>query len=204
MAIGRVYRDVAWLEREGVQVVSNFHDRYGLFPWQRKQRWQALFEWTFATPDDVVVTYSTREKVHPIVERLATLTTIRRLNLAGSEIGSADLDLLSQLPDLEHLLVGGTMIDDGAMRSANAFSNLKVLDLSETRISDASLSQIAQMESLEWVNLYKTRVSDQGLRQLRRERPKLTIIPPRRQRSPRMVAVNAYAPPHVREASKSG
>jgi hypothetical protein len=173
----RVYADVRWLEQHGVHVWSDFKDRYGLFPPDRKTVSQAVFEWSVASPCEISAALAESSYVNGIVKRLATLPAIRSLNLAAVEISSEDLEELRELSDLEELSLSATKLDDSALDTLQTFSHLRKLDLSETEITDASLKQIASMQSLRSIALDHTQVTRRGLRALSHARPDLIVTP---------------------------
>ncbi len=171
------YRHVKRLEQQGVVVTSNFNDRYGLYPWERRGTWRAILEWTVARPDEVNTGFARPSQVHEIVEQLTELPTVRRINLSAKDVSNDDLKHFTTLSSLEDLILSGTAIDDSALDSLTALPHLRTLDLSDTSISDAALAQIAKIGSLESVNLAKTNVSNRGLVDLRRTRPDLKVYP---------------------------
>jgi hypothetical protein len=177
IAVIRVHDCVYWLEQHGVDVGSDFKDRYGLFPPDRKGTGEAVFEWTLASPRDISAALVGPESLQGVVERITSQPAIRSLNLAATKISPDQLLQLSELTDLEELSLSATAIDDSSFDNLQALSHLRTLDLSETAITDASLRQIADMQSLRSVSLVKTHVTQRGLWALQRARPDLIVSP---------------------------
>jgi hypothetical protein len=176
LTVSRVYHSVRELEQQRAYVVSNFQDRYGLLPGKRSgAQWQPLLEWALASPIEILAVSSKPPQMTEIVSRLEVLTTVRKLNLAGSAITSQDMKRLTNLSKMEQLMLSETAIDDSVSNSLAALTNLRILDLSGTSISDAALPQIASIKSLRWINLLQTNVSAQGLAELQRVRPDLDV-----------------------------
>ena len=175
MIISRVYHSVQELEKRRSYIVSDFYDRYGLLPGKRSAKWNALVEWALASPEEILVGVSESTETPNIVSRLENLPTIRKLDLTGSAITSADVKKLANLSKVEQLMLSGTRIDDSASQSLATLTKLRTLDVSKTSISDAALPQIAEIKSLRWINLLQTNVSAKGLEELQSVRPDLEV-----------------------------
>ena len=84
-------------------------------------------------------------------QQIASLKTLRELDLAGTNVTDADLRLLTGLTRLE------------------------ALDLMGTGIADAGLEAVTELRALKTVSLARTRVTANGLADLRQRRPDLKI-----------------------------
>lgn len=194
MTVGHTLTSVQTLERLGVDVQSDFHERYGLNPPQRKGKWSSLLEWSLATPVHASVFSARAIDTATIVELIASLPTLERLNLMATELTLGHLEQLAKLPRLEELSLVATSVNDSGIGILAKLPRLRWLDLSETNVSDAGLRQIDGLTSLESVILNKTRVSRHGLLTLHRSRTDLTVRPRPSHRRHRRPAASRTTP----------
>ncbi len=119
--------------------------------------------------------------------------SIPGLSLLGTRINDQGAEVLTDLPDLEYLSLGRTLITDATLpriaklkglialdlgglrgltdeglKALEYLPDLRVLSLEDSRaISSAGLKALEKMKSLAWLDLTRTQISDQGLRFLR-------------------------------------
>ena len=119
-------------------------------------------------------------------------TWLRRVNVTSPAVTDADLAILGDRPDLQHLWLTGADISDeglahlaglrklvvfnladtpkvtdlGVQHLAPILPALNSLELPGTRITDASMAAIGQIQGLSDLDLSRTRVTDDGLAHL--------------------------------------
>lgn len=175
MYFAHVLECVPEIEKHSMQVHSNFYDRYGLFPPARQGKWPILFEWSLSNPEEIVFLAGSGANNDTLMKKVATLYTVRRVNLGSTNISPIGLRELSQLPHLEAITLGDSAVDDDALAILARFPALQKLDLRNAPITDAGLWHLARMSTLQEVHLYKTNVTRRGLVDLRSARPDLAV-----------------------------
>lgn len=124
------------------------------------------------------------------IEGLSSLTNLKILSAARSEIDSSDLNYLMTLADLETLDISATKIGDNGTAILRVFPELQTLNLSGTRITNAGLiplqglkklrqlrldgtsvdeaclDGIGKISSLETISVQKTSISREGVRKV--------------------------------------
>ena len=106
---------------------------------------------------------------------VATLPTLRALDLTFTNVTSEDLRRLAPLRKLEHLDLKCTPVDDAGLIALAELPALRKLNLSATNVTDKGLAAVAQIHSLELVYLYGTNITKKGLDELRSARPDIMI-----------------------------
>ncbi len=100
----------------------------------------------------------------------ANLTDVPNLQyvvLSGTDVDDSLWKYLRGFPDLKDLDLFGTRVTGETLSCKSHFPKLRRIDLGETRITDAGLSQIACVTSLETLSLDGAYVSDSGLAAIR-------------------------------------
>ncbi len=92
---------------------------------------------------------------------------LRKLSLASTGIGDAQLAHLAALSDLEALDLEATEIGDLGLSSLKGLTGLKTLNLSHTTVSDAGLAQLTGLQQLRDLQLGGTLVRGPGLAHLK-------------------------------------
>ena len=91
---------------------------------------------------------------------------LRGINLDGRSIRSDELQMLTDVPQLESLSLARSSITNGGLIHIGRLSRLWSLNLSETDVGDEGLTEIARLSELRDLNLQKTAVTDRGLASL--------------------------------------
>lgn len=102
-------------------------------------------------------------------EGLATLTSLQKLqilDLSSTRVSDRGLQILSQLPHLRSLVLGGA-ITDGAGPGLGSLSALEELDFSQTQITHTGLTFLSQLPRLRAITVNRT-LNDRGLEALAR------------------------------------
>jgi len=97
---------------------------------------------------------------------LSSLTGLRELYLLGGGVGDAGLAFLAPLTRLRTLYLNCPGISDAALADLAPFTRLQALQLAETSVTDRGLVHLAALTELRWLDLSFTRVTDRGLQQL--------------------------------------
>ncbi|QDU63997.1 Leucine Rich repeats (2 copies) [Planctomycetes bacterium Pan216] len=100
------------------------------------------------------------------MRHLATMTSLRRLDLSDTNIGDVGLEHLTSLGDLEKLDLHSTRITDAGLAKITSLSKLKHLDVGGPGVTDACLEHVGQVTSLEWLILCESTFTDAGLAKL--------------------------------------
>jgi hypothetical protein len=97
---------------------------------------------------------------------LASLPTVERVNLTGTQVTDAGLKHLRVCPRLTFLSLEGTAITDAGVAELARHSNLAGLSLNGTQVTDEALASLAQMPSLKQLWLEETAITDRGYKRL--------------------------------------
>jgi Leucine-rich repeat (LRR) protein len=101
------------------------------------------------------------------VERVATLKTIKRLDLSLTYVSDAGAERLKALGDLEELnLFAAEFITDAAIAFLRDHRHLRILNLRGTDVTDTSLAYIAGLSNLKSLDISFTQITDVGLEHL--------------------------------------
>jgi Leucine-rich repeat (LRR) protein len=114
---------------------------------------------------------------HPSREQLGKIAQMRnltRLALGGSDKREA-LTFLSNLVNLEEVLLRLTEMNDRDLAVLLSLPKLKTLDLSSNSITDAGLKTLAGIRTLKTLVIPSNPVTDAGIAELRKVRPDLDI-----------------------------
>jgi hypothetical protein len=104
---------------------------------------------------------------------LHTLTSLRRLILAGTTFSDKDMEGLAKLTDLEELNLSGTSITDEGMKHLAGLKKLHTLRLNGGPITDTGMKSLHGLSALRYVELYDTKVSEDAVQALGQAVPEL-------------------------------
>lgn len=108
-----------------------------------------------------------------LVERLAGIKTLRKLDLSFTYVTDRGMEQLRNLPALEELILEtAEFITDASIAHLRGNKNLRTLVLRGTDITDVALPYIAEMTGLRKLDLSQTMLGDGGLESL----PSLTQL----------------------------
>jgi internalin A len=98
---------------------------------------------------------------------LASIPTLRRLDLSETRISDHGLRQLKGAPAIEDLnLRYAELITDEGISALKGWKHLKRLDLEGTKITDSALQHLSTLNSLEALNVGSVLVTDAGLESL--------------------------------------
>lgn len=97
---------------------------------------------------------------------LSGLSTITKLELAGTQVSSAGLAQVSGLSNLYTLHLANTKVDDQGLSHLVGLKNLGILSLDQTRVTDKGVESLGRMRQLERLYLDGTSLTDKGLAHL--------------------------------------
>ncbi len=101
------------------------------------------------------------------VERIASLTSLKRLDLSLTYVSDRGAERLKALDQLEELnLSAAEFITDAAMAFLRGNRQLKRLNLRGTDVTDTSLAYIAELSQLKSLDVSFTQITDVGLEHL--------------------------------------
>lgn len=106
---------------------------------------------------------------------LEGLTKLQRLTLEDTRIGDAGLAHLSELTELQALFLQRTKISDAGLVHLKKLKNLRRLNLSVTQVTDQGLAHLKSLEALTYVDLLWTRVTRDGVADLESAIPNLRV-----------------------------
>ncbi len=101
-----------------------------------------------------------------VAVHLQELPDLKDLQLEGSALGSAGMQVIGRLSHLESLRLAGTTITDGDLQHLTNLKGLKWLFLSDCPIGDEGMDAIGRIGSLTLLDLDKTQVTDEGVKRL--------------------------------------
>jgi hypothetical protein len=132
-----------------------------------------------------------------ILDDVASLPTVRELNLTLTRLTDEDLKHFENMTNLEvlwlpmgvtdagldhllrlkrlHTLSLSPSMTDAAMARLRAFPKLRCLFIGMTGVTDAGLEHLKALPQLEFVHLNGSRVSEAGIRALQKARPTLNV-----------------------------
>jgi Leucine-rich repeat (LRR) protein len=90
-----------------------------------------------------------------------------RIEVSTGPLRDEDLAALTDLPNLETLVLRSTDVSDAAAEQISRLSQLTRLVLGQTRISDRGLARLCELAQLRDLNLDATAITDAGLPALR-------------------------------------
>ncbi len=110
---------------------------------------------------------------------IANLTNLKKLSLNGgyqkpSKVDDEGLSHLSNLSQLEELVLSDSRVTDEGLAHLSGLTNLKSIYLFQTNISDAGLAHLEGLRELEILRVGRTGVTDEGGAAFQAKMPKLT------------------------------
>jgi hypothetical protein len=133
-----------------------------------------LADETFATV--ALVYLDDREFSDAVLEHLAGLTELQRLDLAHTKVSDAGLEHLRGLTQLQYLRLDGTKVGDAGMEHLKGLIRLGDLELYGTMVSDAGLEHLKGLSQLERLDLRGTAVTDEGATKVRKALPNCNVV----------------------------
>jgi len=103
---------------------------------------------------------------HEQLSVVSGLSTVQKIELAGSGADSTTLENLGRLPNLYTLHLADTQVDDAGLPHLSRYKNLGVLSLDRTKITDAGLVHLKNVPQLERLTLDGANITDEGLAHL--------------------------------------
>jgi hypothetical protein len=91
--------------------------------------------------------------------KIAGLTRLRSLSVAGSQVTDAGLRNLKDMTEITHLFLGNTQITDARLKHLGHMKKMEWLDLRSTRVTDEGLKHLACMSDLWQLVLRDTEVT---------------------------------------------
>lgn len=98
----------------------------------------------YAANVDEVSFIGCQSRVHPRLELLKELSTLRRLNLCVTTVEDADLEHLAGLRSLEELAIDQSPITDAGVERLCKLRNLRFLGLGRTQLTEAGYRRLHQ------------------------------------------------------------
>ena len=112
-------------------------------------------------------------------ERLQVLRPLARqvawLNLNGTRIGDAGLELIGTMPHLTRLNLSRTETDDAGVARLKGLQYLESLNLYGTQVGDGGLNHLLTMPALHTLYLWQTRTTPDGVEDFRRQAPAVEV-----------------------------
>lgn len=98
--------------------------------------------------------------------RLATVTSLKKLDLANCAIQGDGLESLGKLSGLRELNLTLTPISDNALKHLGHLAELRVLGLASTQCTGTGFAHLKGLQKLESVNFHFTPLNDAGLAEI--------------------------------------
>jgi len=109
-----------------------------------------------------------------MLQKLETISDqVVALDLGGSAIRNADLDIIRELPHLQRLVLNHTAVGDSALEFMQELEYLEFLNLVKTDVTDAGLTKLASLKRLKKLYLWETTVSEEAIAELSSALPEL-------------------------------
>jgi len=108
---------------------------------------------------------------------LKDLKDVVELNLRGTDVTDAGLKHVAGLKSLKKLHLEKTKITDKGLAELKGLDNLEWLNVYGTQVSNDSLTHIKNLKGLKKYYIFETKVTIEGVAQMKKELPKLQIIP---------------------------
>ncbi|MCE9563246.1 MAG: hypothetical protein K8U57_14475 [Planctomycetes bacterium] len=98
------------------------------------------------------------------LKRLASVTTLRRLDLANCAVQGDGLQHIAALTNLRELNLTLTPVKDDALKYIGGLTELRFLGLASTQCTGTGFTHLKSLKNLESVNFHFTPLNDAGLR----------------------------------------
>jgi Leucine Rich repeat len=102
-------------------------------------------------------------------------STVTRIDFFGTQIGDADLKVVSSFPELQSLGLSGTKVTDAGLSELMGLAKLHTLSLTFTDVTDKGLFTLAKLPELQNVDLLRTKATGAGIAELQKALPRLNI-----------------------------
>jgi hypothetical protein len=109
------------------------------------------------------------------LEKLSSVTQIRKLYLQNTGITDEGLRSLKGLENLQTLSLNKTKITDDGLVNLAGLTKLHMLSLSNTKVTDKGLEQVKELSELKTLHLKGTKVTDDGIKDLKKTLTKVEI-----------------------------
>jgi len=109
------------------------------------------------------------------LRELATLKSLRILNVPQGDFSDAGLEVLAEMPNLESLRFGSPLVTDEGMKTLARFPAIRQLHLIDVPITDAGLAELARIDRLQSLYIDGGNITDAGWDELFRQRPRLHV-----------------------------
>ena len=97
------------------------------------------------------------------IETLNPLTELEELYLAATVVDDDSAKIIAAFPKLKKLRLARTQVSDAALETLSARTSLEELDLSENSlITNAGMAHLAKLTNLKKLNLWRVQISDEG------------------------------------------
>jgi hypothetical protein len=127
--------------------------------------WDAAIE--TIEDDEQITGLAAGEMTDALLERFSHIEHLTALDLTGSKgLSEAGFRHLARMPQLRSLNLGGTPTTDGVLQLLRDLPNLEHIELWGTPITDAGVSNLAACAKLRRVDLSGTRTGDGAIRAL--------------------------------------
>jgi hypothetical protein len=110
------------------------------------------------------------------LDALTQLPQLRELNLRETLVSDAGVAAVTRLEDLEFLGLTGTLVTDAGLVHLPVLHQLRFLTLGHTIVTDAGLDVLAGCERLEAINLKGTAVTAEGIARFQAARPDCRVV----------------------------
>jgi Leucine-rich repeat (LRR) protein len=93
-------------------------------------------------------------------------SAVRVLDLSGTKVSDASLQMVHSLKELDSLYLSFTAIKGPGLKALAGLPQLRVLDLSKTAITESALESLRGVRNLEVLSLIDVPVTDEGLKHI--------------------------------------
>ncbi len=101
------------------------------------------------------------------VSRLSKFSKLNKLELAGSKVTVAGLEVIKELPELQFLGLNNTQTDDRIMSTIAAHPGIKELYLASTAVTDVGLNELEKLDDLEVLDITSTGITGAGFQRFK-------------------------------------
>lgn len=123
----------------------------------------------FAAPAATIRDEDVRKLLEPLSDHIA------ELSLSRTRITDAVIETLADMPRLRRLDLRGTGVTDAGLAKLRGHGALEELVLAQTRLTDSALETLLDLPALEKLWLWESGVSPDALARLRFDRPRLMV-----------------------------
>lgn len=109
-----------------------------------------------------------RENQRRFFDSLSNLKDLEVLVVSGIRVTENDLDNMKQLTKLRELHLANTLVTRSGLDAISHLSELETLSLEGNPITDDDLTKLANLRKLKWLWVRDTEVTETGVRKFRR------------------------------------